>query len=68
MEVERQLTDRLVDETAGGLTLGQVLQAIEIEPVEGRADVEGLLAHYRVHLSDRISRVSEFRSSNLRIS
>jgi exodeoxyribonuclease I len=67
-DVERALTDRLVDEETGGLTLGQALQTIEVVSSEGRPNVEGLLADYRSYLSDRISRVSEFRSKHLSIS
>jgi exodeoxyribonuclease I len=68
MEVERFLTDRLVDEAAGGLTLSQALREIDLISTTGRRDLEGLLVDYRTHLSDRISRVSEFRSNNLRVS
>jgi exodeoxyribonuclease-1 len=67
-DVERALTDRLVDEETGGLTLGQALQTIDVVSSEGPPDVEGLLADYRSYLSDRISRVSEFRSKHLSIS
>lgn len=67
-DVERRLTDRLVDEEAGGFTLDQALQAIDVVSSEGRPDVEGLLADYRSYLSDRILRVSEFRSKHLLIS
>ncbi|MDO8979055.1 MAG: exonuclease domain-containing protein [Afipia sp.] len=67
-DVERTLTDRLVDEESGGLTLVQALQTIDVVSSEGRPDIEGLLADYRSYLSDRILRVSEFRSKHLLIS
>jgi exodeoxyribonuclease I len=66
VDVERTLTDRLVDEGTSGLTLGQALQTVVSS--EGRPDVEGLLADYRSYLSDRILRVTEFRSKHLSIS
>ncbi len=67
-DVERTLTDRLVDEESGGLTLGRALQTIDVVSSEGRPDVDGLLADYRTYLSGRISRVTEFRSKHLLIS
>jgi exodeoxyribonuclease-1 len=67
-EVERLLTDRLVDETAGGLTLTQALEETDLVSANGRRDLEVLLADYRTYLSDRISRVSQFRSIHLRVS
>jgi exodeoxyribonuclease-1 len=67
-EVERLLTDRLVDEAAGALTLAQALQAIELISIDGQTDLEGLLVDYRTHLSDRLSRVSQFRSKHLGVS
>jgi len=68
IEVERLLTDRLVDEAAGGLTLSRALREIDLMSTEGRRDLDGLLVDYRTHLCDRISRVSQFRSNNLRVS
>jgi exodeoxyribonuclease-1 len=67
MQVERLLTDRLVEEAAGGLTLSRALREIDLISTGGRQDLEGLLVDYRAHLSDRISRVSQFRSNNLRV-
>jgi exodeoxyribonuclease-1 len=67
MEVERLLTDRLVDEAAG-LTLSHALREIDLVSTEGRQDLDGLLIDYRTYLSDRISRVSQFRSNNLGVS
>jgi exodeoxyribonuclease I len=65
MEVERLLTDRLVDEVAGGLTLAAALQETDLTRTDGRRDLEGLLVDYRTYLSDRISRVAQFRSKHL---
>jgi exodeoxyribonuclease I len=65
MEVERLLTDRLVEEAAGGLTLAAALQEANLMRADGRPDLEGLLVDYRTYLSDRISRVSQFRSKLL---
>jgi exodeoxyribonuclease I len=67
-EVERLLTDRLVDETAGGLTLTRALAETDRVSANGRRDLEVLLADYRTYLSDRISRVSRFRSLHLGVS
>jgi exodeoxyribonuclease I len=67
MEVERSLTDRLVDEAAGGLTLARALQETDLVSANGRQDIETLLADYRAYLTDRISRVAQFRSSHLGI-
>lgn len=61
-DVERTLTDRLVDENSGGLTLQQTLRETDALLSDGRSDSDGILADYRVYLIDRISRVSEFRS------
>jgi exodeoxyribonuclease-1 len=66
-KVERLLTDRLVADGSGALTLGQALEAVDVVSAEGRIGVDGLLADYRSYLSDRIARVSEFRSKHLMI-
>jgi exodeoxyribonuclease-1 len=68
MEIEQLLTDRLVDETVGGLTLERALQETDILSASGRPDLEVLLADYRTYLSDRISRVTQFRANNFHTS
>lgn len=68
MEVERLLTDRLVEEVSGGLTLAAALQETDLMRTFGRWDLEGLLVDYRTYLSDRISRVSQFRSKHFGVS
>jgi exodeoxyribonuclease I len=68
MEVERSLTDRLADDAAGGLTLARALQETDLMSANGRPDIEVLLADYRTYLTDRISRVSQFRSDHLGVS
>lgn len=62
LDVERALTDRLVDEDAGGLTLQQALRETDALIADGRPDVGGILAEYRNYLIDRMARVNEFRS------
>lgn len=63
--VERDLTDRLVDDTRGALTLGQALVETEALLSDGTAYVNDLLVAYRTHLLERIDRVSEFRARRL---
>lgn len=60
--VERDLTDRLVDEARTSLTLAQALAETDALLTEGAADAENLLSDYRVHVLERIDRVSEFRA------
>ncbi len=67
LEVERGLTDRLVVDNAGGLTLDQSLQETDLLLSGSETDVEGLLADYRTYLVNRIERVTEFRSKELGI-
>jgi hypothetical protein len=66
MAIERLLTDRLVVEVAGGLTLAAALQATDL--TDGRRDLEGLLVDYRTYLSDRMARVAQFRSKHFGVS
>jgi exodeoxyribonuclease I len=68
MEIERLLIDRLLDEAAGGLTLSQAIQALDTVSVENRPGMDALLADYRVHLNDRLSRVTQYRSQHLAVS
>jgi exodeoxyribonuclease-1 len=65
MEIERLLTDRLLEEAAGGLTLSQAIQAIETVSAEDRLGVDASLADYRIHLNDRLLRVTQYRSRHL---
>jgi exodeoxyribonuclease-1 len=62
IEVERALTDRLVEDCGGALTLERALQETDSLLSEGTPDAGGLLADYRSYLTSRIDRVSEFRS------
>lgn len=68
MEIERLLIDRLLDEAAGGLTLSQAIQALDTVSVENRPGMDALLADYRVHLNDRLSRVTQYRFQHLAVS
>lgn len=63
--VERDLTDRLVDDTRGALTLGQALIETNALLSDGSANVNDLLMDYRTHLLERIDRVTEFRARRL---
>jgi len=60
--VERDLTDRLMDEAAGGFTLRQALQETQRLLDEHGSDVDGILVKYRSYLISRIERVTEFRA------
>lgn len=60
--VERDLTDRLVDDTAGNFTLQQALEETERLSNGDDIDADGILSGYRTYLIDRISRVTEFRT------
>jgi hypothetical protein len=50
MEVERLLTERLMEEAAGGLTLAAALREADLVHTDGRRDLEGLLVDYRAYL------------------
>lgn len=60
--VERDLTDRLVDNAAGNFTLQQALEETERLLNGDGVDPDGILPSYRTYLIDRISRVTEFRA------
>ena len=61
LNVERELTDRLVTDGAGGLTLEQALRETELRLGDSEMDAAGILADYRTYLINRIERVTEFR-------
>ncbi|ABS63439.1 MULTISPECIES: exonuclease domain-containing protein [Parvibaculum] len=63
LRVERELTDRLVEEESGGLTLRRALQETDALLGSDYTDTNGILADYRAYLVDRITRVSNFRHS-----
>ncbi|WP_018427722.1 exonuclease domain-containing protein [Hoeflea sp. 108] len=65
--VERGLTDRLIDDEAGGLTLNQALQETQTLLDGSGAEGDGILAGYRNYLINRIERVTEFRSKQFAI-
>lgn len=60
--VERDLTDRLMDDAAGGFTLRQALHETERLLDEHGADADGILSNYRSYLINRLERVTEFRA------
>jgi exodeoxyribonuclease-1 len=60
--VEYDLTDRLIDQAAGGFTLHQALDETERLLAENGADANGILFSYREYLTHRIKRVTEFRA------
>jgi len=65
IEIERFLVDRLLEEAAGGLTLSQAILALDTVSLEGRPGMGPLLADYRDHLTDRLSRVTQYRLHHL---
>jgi exodeoxyribonuclease-1 len=66
-ELERELSGRLVDGDAGGLTLEQALREIDETPIDGASDGGGLLTDYRMYLVGRIARVTDFRAKQFAI-
>jgi exodeoxyribonuclease-1 len=67
LNVERDLTDRLVSNDAGGLTLEQALRETETLLGGSEIDADGILTGYRTYLVTRIERVTEFRSKHFAI-
>jgi exodeoxyribonuclease-1 len=65
--VERDLTDRLMDDAAGGFTLCQALQETERLLDEHGADADGILPNYRRYLINRLERVTEFRARHFAV-
>lgn len=65
--VERELTDRLVDENSGGLTLHKALHETEALLNGGGAEGVSILVLFREYLVNRIERVSDFRSKQLAV-
>src|SRR3546814_17729975 len=63
LRVERELTDRLVEEESGGLTLRRALQETDALLGSDYTETNGILADYRAYLVARITRVSHFRHS-----
>lgn len=63
--LECGLTDRLVADGAGGLTLDQALRETEMLLAESEKDAVGVLTDYRTYLINRIKRVNEFRIEEL---
>lgn len=66
-DLERTLSDRLVDDGAGGLTLEQALRATDEMLNDGQSDSGGLLADYRTYLVGRIARVANYRAKQFTI-
>ena len=65
--VERDLTDRLMDNAAGGFTLHQALHETERLLDEHGADADGILLNYHSYLINRIERVTEFRAKRFAV-
>lgn len=61
----RLLTDRLLEESAAGLTLGQAIKAVDTLSTEATPAAAALLADYVVHLRERLARVTQYRSEYL---
>lgn len=61
-ELDREMSGRLVDESSGGLTLGQALQQIDESLPGATARTDELLADYRTYLVNRLARVVDFRT------
>jgi len=66
-DLERTLSDRLVDDGAGGLTLEQALRATDEMLNDGQSDSEGLLGDYRTYLIGRVARVANYRAKQFSI-
>lgn len=66
-DLERALTDRLIDEGGGGLTLSQALSATEEILNDTESDPPDILVDYRKYLIDRMARVKEYRATQLAI-
>jgi exodeoxyribonuclease I len=66
-DLERALSDRLVDDGAGGLTLEQALRKTDEMLSDGALDTGGLLADYRAYLVGRTARVTDFRAKQFAI-
>ena len=60
-KIERELTDRLVEDLPGGLGLQQALRETEALIADSVND-DTILVDYRAYLLGRIKRVSDFRS------
>jgi exodeoxyribonuclease-1 len=67
LDLERALSDRLLDEGAGSLTLEQALRATEEMLVDGVSDARELLADYRAYLVGRIARVADYKAKQVSI-
>jgi exodeoxyribonuclease-1 len=65
VDLERALSDRLVNESAGSLTLEQALHATDRMLVDGVSGTGGLLADYRAYLVSRISRVADYKAKQV---
>ena len=64
LQVERELTDRLVVETSYGFTLQQALVIVD-EMLAAGLDQNDILAGYRAYLLERQQRVAAFRAKYL---
>jgi exodeoxyribonuclease I len=62
LDLERALSDRLVDDGAGGLTLEQALRETDELLSDGASDTGGILADYRAYLVSRIAQVTDLRA------
>ena len=67
LDLDRALSDRLVDDGAGGFTLEQALRATDELLSDDAPDVGGLLADYRTYLVERMTRVTDFRAKQFAI-
>lgn len=67
LAVERDLTDRLVDDVAGHFTLQHALEETERLLNGAAVDVGDILSKYREYLVDRIERVTEFRAKHFTV-
>ena len=67
LDLDRALSDRLVEDGAGGFTLEQALRATDELLSDDASDAGGLLANYRTHLVERMTRVTDFRAKQFAI-
>lgn len=64
-EADRDVTDRLADEAAGGLTLVEAMRETALLMADAQGDPNGVLADYHAFLGARLERVTAFRREAL---
>jgi exodeoxyribonuclease-1 len=65
LEIERALTDRLVNDEVGIFTLGMALRETQALLSSGSREADVIVSDYRSYLASRIDRVTAFRAQQL---